>query len=728
MAPFRRGKSGLRNSYVSGRGSFENRRGGRKGGFQGTTGTNVGPRKDFQSSRIEEAVNNRSNRSDVASEIGDSNEESDGVLSTEASSESAIATENPYNLLLQTLNPAASRGEPKRKRRKVEQTGATDFASSTSSGALDVLHDVEEEESPSEEDDEVQSEADDNLEGHDLFTRHFVDQDELAAAQRIQAVNENRWVVEKTTTGSSWSSTLRSPSVSKATEILGIEKISGIKDVKLKPKVERTAERLLTKADDLLCQLASSVLSYQDVLFPTRSLDNAETIRTLVSLHALNHVFRTRDKVLKNNAKLSGNDNDEDFEARDQGFTRPKVLILMPTRQSCVKMVRAITTISEPEQQENKKRFQDSYARVEDKFSPDKPDDFQDLFGGNDDDMFRLGLKFTRKTVKFFSQFYNSDIILASPLGLRTALEGGNKKKQDYDFLSSIEIVVVDQSEALLMQNWEHVEYVLEHLNLQPREAHGCDFSRVRPWYLDGHAKYYRQTVLFSAFNFPSLNKLYTKQMLNIAGKIKFSKSYDGAIMDIGIPIKQTFSRFESVDPSSEPDNRFDYFISGVLPSLARTASHGAGGHMGILLFVPLYADFVRLRNYIASSSSTQHVSFGSISEYTQPREVARARSHFLTGRHSILLYTERAHHFRRYHLKGAKKIFFYGLPENPIFYQEIVGGFLGSGIAEAKVEPRHANVRCLFSKLDLLKLERVVGTKRYLSLLSEKGDTFEFT
>ncbi|KAL8696214.1 MAG: hypothetical protein Q9201_007770 [Fulgogasparrea decipioides] len=727
MAPFRRGKPGPRNGYTAVRGGFKSGRGGRRGGFQGTTGTNAGPRKDFQSSRIEKTVNNQSNGSDVASEIGSLNGESDGQLTIEASPESDVATENPYTVLLQSLNPATSLGEPKRKRRKIKQTGAAKLASSTS-GILDVLHDVEGEESPSEEDNEVQSDADDGLEDHDLFTRHFVDQDELAATQRIQAVNEDQWVVEKTTTGSSWSSTLRSPSISKATGVLGDRKMTGIKDVKLKPKLERTAERLLTKADDLLCQLTSSVFSYQDVLFSARSLNNAETIRTLVSLHALNHVFRTRDKVLKNNARLSRNDGDEDFEARDQGFTRPKVLILMPTRQSCVKMVNVITTISEPEQQENKKRFQDSYARVDDNLSPDKPEDFKDLFGGNDDDMFRLGLKFTRKTVKFFSQFYSSDIILASPLGLRTALEGDNKKKQDYDFLSSIEVVVVDQSEALLMQNWEHVEYVLEHLNLQPREAHGCDFSRVRPWYLDGHTKYYRQTVLFSAFNFPSLNKLYTRHMLNIAGKIKFSKSYDGAIMDIGIPIRQTFSRFDSVDPSLEPDNRFDYFVNGVLPSLVRTVSHGAGGHMGILLFVPLYAEFVRLRNYFASSSSTQHVSFGSISEYTQPKEVARARSHFLTGRHSILLYTERAHHFRRYRLKGVKKVILYGLPENSLFYQEIVGGFLGSGIAEAKVDSRHVNVRCLFSKLDLLKLERVVGTKRYLSLLSEKGDTFEFT
>ena len=448
-------------------------------------------------------------------------------------------------------------------------------------------------------------------------------------------------------------------------------------------------------------------------------------LRRLSCLHSINHIFKTRDKVIKNNDRLAKHDSSEELELRDQGFTRPKILIILPARNSCVKYVDTIVALCEPEQQENKKRFQDSYANGADNFSPEKPIDFRDLFAGNDDDMFRLGLKFTRKAIKFFSPFYNSDIIIASPLGLRMAIDGDDPKKKDSDFLSSTEIVLLDQADAMAMQNWEHVEYIFEHLNLQPKETHGCDFSRVKYWYLNNQAKYLRQTILLSGFNFPTLNKIYAKSLLNLAGKVKYHEKTDGAIVDIGSVSKQTFSRFKYESPSSEPDDRFTYFLTAIVPMLAKANMESK---KGTLIFIPSYADFVRVRNYFASSPDTENISFASISEYTSSPEVARARSHFQSGRHSVLLYTERAHHFRRYHLKGVKNVVMYALPDNPIFYKEIVGGFLDTSIAAGKLSAREATARVMFSPLDVMKLERVVGSSRYVSMAKDRvGDTFIF-
>ena len=473
--------------------------------------------------------------------------------------------------------------------------------------------------------------------------------------------------------------------------------------------------------------LAASIFGYEDLLFLDRTAENAKELRSLSCLHALNHIFKTRDMVIKHNARLARNDNDDDTEYRDQGFTRPKVLIMLPTKQSCVKYVERVIYLCEPEQQENRKKFQDSYMQAEDDLSNDKPEDFRELFGGNDNDNFRLGMKFTRKTVKYFSQFYNSDIIVASPLGLRLAIEGKDAEKEDFDFLSSIEILIMDQVDAMYMQNWEHVDFVLKRLNLQPKEAHSCDFSRVRHWYLDGHAKFLRQTIALAAYNFPQLNNVYSAHMKNVAGKVQCQRDHDGSMLDLGIQLKHTFSRYTCKSHVDDIDERFKYFTATIIPWLTKQTKGGGG--QGVLIFLPSFADFLRVRNYMATSSGTENISFGSISEYTSAPEVARARSHFLSGRHSVLLYTQRAHHYRRYRLRGVKQIIMYGLPDNPGFYSEIVGGFFKSGAAEGKVDPIEASVRSIFSRLDVLKLERIAGSKRYLRLLEDaRGDTFEFT
>ena len=628
----------------------------------------------------------------------------------------------PYSALLQSLT--TDRSKPLRKKRMVE-TSEVSMEAEIPRDEVDRVEEPEDVEVDLGIDDA--EEADDFEDDYDPFLKHFAQHDDKELSQAIQDVKDDSWGTRMSDSKLEGGYMMKVPQILISTFALGSSVVLNTDILQLKQKLQEPAKRALPSLDRVTGRLASSIFSYRDVLFPERTLQNAETLRKLICLHALNHIFKTRDKVIKDNARLAKEGTD-DIELRDQGFTRPKVLVILPTRNSCVKYIDTIISLCEPEQQENKKRFQDSYASGDDYFSEDKPEDFRELFAGNDDDMFRLGLKFTRKTVKFFAQFYNSDIIFASPLGLRMALGTDDPKKQDHDFLSSIEIVVTDQADAMLMQNWEHVEYIFEHLNLQPKEAHGCDFGRVRNWCLDGNAKYLRQTILSSSFNFPSLNRLFSRHMLNVAGKMKYSKQENGAMLDLGISTRQTFSRLDVTSPVTEPDDRFKYLTTAVLPSLIKYSKHGTGAGRGVLIYLPSYADFVRVRNYLASSSDTQDISFGSISEYTTVRDVARARSHFFSGRHSVLLYTERAHHFRRYHLKGVNRVIMYGLPENPIFYKEIVGGYLGSSITSARLNAREACVRTLFSKLDALKLERIVGTGRLLPMLKERvGDTFDF-
>jgi U3 small nucleolar RNA-associated protein 25 len=562
----------------------------------------------------------------------------------------------------------------------------------------------------------------------DPYERHFANAEPDSLSAHLAIPLERRWTTVPTRLVDSVRITTTLPS-SKRVAQLDLRRPP--QEMKFKKRLSARADRLWQELNKSERDLTASIFRYMDTISAARRLQDPTKLRDVVALHALDHVFKARDHIIKNNARLSQQDGDEALDLRDQGFTRPKVLFLLPTRQSCIKLVDSIVSICQPEQQEYKARFQESFGGQEDKTWDDKPEDFRELFSGNDDDMFRIGLKFTRKTVKYFAAFYSSDIIIASPLGLRNAIEnsGDGKEKRkghDADFLSSIEIVVVDQASALQMQNWQHVEYIFSQLNLLPKEAHGCDFSRVRTWYLDKHARHLRQTIILSDFITPEINALSSTHMLNIAGKVKYVPLYKGAML--GLPpslppnTSQTFLRYDSPTPAKDPNVRFQYFTSTILASLLRDRHS-----RGTLVFIPSSFDFIRLRNHFATSNETASLSFGAMSEYTSVRDVMRARSHFISGRHSVLLYSERAHHFRRYRLKGVQRVVFYGVPENPIFWAEIAG-FLGLGHSGSGDGEGRGSIKAIFSKWDILKMERIVGTERVKKLVADRGgDTFDF-
>ncbi|OTA70463.1 DUF1253-domain-containing protein [Hypoxylon sp. EC38] len=723
---------------MSGKFKGAGRRGGPpkgKGG-KGKGKRSFGGAPKFDSARYADIEEVENEAPEEEQPLSDEESENDGSGSED---EQEQANSRPYFALMQILSKESS--APRSKRRKLDHQSEEPKSSTKDEqqeAALDQDGDeerdidkVEEAEEGPEDEIAVDDDDDEDIpDSSDAFETHFVSPDQDVLQKRLKAIQANEYS-QSNSVQNGWRLIRNIPGKDSTQSAPLPSSISGPSSLKLKHRLVETAGRKRPTFDNLEQVLYSLTFAYNDILFCGRTTRNAENLRRMTCLHSVNHVFKTRDRVIKNNAKLAKEGENAGFEPRDQGFTRPKVLMLLPTRNSAVKMVNMICSLCEPEQQENRKRFDDSYLDKEAKFSSDRPEDFRELFEGNDDDMFRIGIKFTRKTIKYFAQFYNSDILMASPLGLRMAIgseEDKKQKKMDFDFLSSIEIVIVDQADALLMQNWEHVEYIFEHLNLQPREAHDCDFSRVREWYLDKQAQHFRQTIVLSAFNTPELAELHRRFGTNWAGRVRVQpESYAGAIEELRpiVNAKQTFSRFEAPSVAAEPDARFAYFTSAVVPTLTKRAN--TKDLAGTLIFVPSYLDFVRVRNYFATNPACTGLAFGAVSEYADVPEASRARSHFLNGRHQVLLYTERAHHFRRYAIRGVRRVVMYGLPDNPIFYKEIVGGHLSKSEQDLKLEPGKGTVRALFSKYDLLKLERIVGSKRVGRMIKERGDTFDF-
>lgn len=567
-----------------------------------------------------------------------------------------------------------------------------------------------------ESEDEIDGEDDNEGDMRDPFETHFaaIEASDVAelAVKPVKTIKCPRKILGK-------KSVLR---VREGDDCSSNSAVKSVDSLKIKYRLKAPFNRVNgEELTDLQKELAAPMLSYRDIFYPNRTYEDEEQLQTLYSMHILNHIYKTRDRVLKNNAKLSAAEDSMDVEYRDQGFTRPKVLVLLPTRNAAWKFVNKMTDVSGLSQVENRKRFKDAFYH-EGMPPQNKPEDFRKLFAGNIDDMFCLGVKFTRQATKLYSSFYNSDLIVASPLGLKLVIghEKDKSKKQDYDFLSSIEVLLLDQAEGMYMQTWDNVDHILKHMNLTPRESHGCDFSRVRNWYLEENSKYLRQTIVMSEFSTPEMNHCFTKYCHNIAGLMKCRQFYDkgGAMARIGLSIRQTFSRIEPPEPQDAPNMRFKHFTSVTLPSLFRSSSE-----KGTLIFVPSYMDFVRLRNYM----DRENISCSSISEYTDNSNVNRARSWFKDGRTKMIMITERFHHFKRFLVKGVNQVIFYGLPENPRFYKEIVL-FLARTAKETETDLSIYRTKVIYSKWDSLKVERIVGSDRIGVLFEGIGETYEFS
>lgn len=283
----------------------------------------------------------------------------------------------------------------------------------------------------------------------------------------------------------------------------------------------------------LQTELLSLMGSYRDLYYPEICpIKNGPQVRSAYCVHVLNHVLKANSQVLAHNAQLREQKSQSKAgleprdEPRDQGLTRPKVLILVPFRGGALHVVQTLIGLLETKNKKivvnNKKRFKEEFGEdPEDKPSNlRRPDDYHAVFSGNVDDHFRIGVSIIRSSVRLYAPFYSSDIIIASPLGLRTVLGTEGESKRDFDFLSSIEVLVMDQADVFLMQNWEHVLHVMKHMNLQPLDSHGVDFSRVRMWSLNNWARHYRQTLVFSSIQDPQINNILSKHCTNYRGQV----------------------------------------------------------------------------------------------------------------------------------------------------------------------------------------------------------------
>ncbi|VYS46404.1 unnamed protein product [Arabidopsis thaliana] len=483
--------------------------------------------------------------------------------------------------------------------------------------------------------------------------------------------------------------------------------------------------------------------SYLDILHSNKKpfyhcgSDEDSSAMDAYLMHSLNHIFKTRDLVKKNESKIAKHRETSEEEILsddgflDQGFTRPKVLILLPLRSIAFRVVKRLIQLT-PESHrvnvEHLDRFNDEFGCEEDtddcdgekttskngnsiKQKSSKPSDWQALFGANNnDDEFMLGIKHTRKSIRLYGDFYSSDIIVASPLKLHMAIGAAEENKErDVDYLSSIEVLVIDHADIISMQNWSFLATVVDYLNRLPTKQHGTNVMRIRPLYLDGHARFYRQSIILSSYLTPEMNSLFGRHCLNYKGKMKMACEYKGVLEKVLLPVRQIYERFDAASITQVDDARLEYFTKKIFPKIKDSVQGG------VMIFIHSYFEFVRLRNFL----NTQNTSFCLLGDYAKNADISRAREQFFVGSRKIMLYTERAYFYKRYKIRGIKNLILYSLPERKEFYPEIMN-MLEEGSHDMMST-------ALFSRFDMLQLERIVGSTSAKRMITSEKNMFAF-
>lgn len=174
-------------------------------------------------------------------------------------------------------------------------------------------------------------------------------------------------------------------------------------------------------------------------------------------------------------------------------------------------------------------------------------------------------------------------------------------------------------------------------------------------------------------------------------------------IEKVSSKVKQIFYLIPTTSKDSEDDERHAYFLESILSQVIRLKQKRT------LIITPSYLNYVRVRNELIK----RDVNAAFVCEYSRESEISRGRSQFFHGVKDVLLYSGRAHFFRRFLLRGACHLIFYSLPEYAHFYHEIVNT-LGEGESLGTV----TSCLVLSTKFEKMALERLVGVKQCAHML----------
>jgi len=123
-------------------------------------------------------------------------------------------------------------------------------------------------------------------------------------------------------------------------------------------------------------------------------------------------------------------------------------------------------------------------------------------------------------------------VLIFSPLALITQTHLGHGA---LDFISSIEIILMDRADVISMQNWSQIIACLKKVNRIPEHWNKSDIIRVRQWYLSGQAYFYRQTIVLSSHTSVEMHSLIFHNCRNHNGVWRLTINPRGLLSTVSV-------------------------------------------------------------------------------------------------------------------------------------------------------------------------------------------------
>ena len=486
----------------------------------------------------------------------------------------------------------------------------------------------------------------------------------------------------------------------------------------------------------------SSLMHGKDVVMAVSDFTGpvARSTYSVLSAYLLSHALKAGDKVRRNNRSPN--------PERDQGPTRPRICVVCPFRSNGYEIVRNMAsfidthkTEEEDEEEEKVKKGLESFLQEyegqdeQNIHSKNWESWRRELFKGHYDDSkyddFVVGISFSFGKLKLsfpknsVQLCKNIDIIIGTPLGLsRIAASDfkANRIKQKnsddldeedgvvMDFLASIEILVVDRIDALMMQNESNTLDIIRATNQRPLATISADIGRIELKFLDSKsAQDARQTVFISGSTLMDEYMGFVHpDRLEILSSPSKGISLNKALCQ---KIKQQF--FVRV-PLGEEEEYFKNFFWKKVGNDIRN----------LIIVVAESDDFKTVQEFLQDEGLVNcYLSEETLSDIAGKRrkEMKQILKSFKSGDIRTIVITERLLWYQRIRITHGRHVFFYGPPKTDSIYADILADM---------VDPFRCSATLMYSNKNKLEIERIAGSKNLDKLFdnSNTGKTTVFT